>query len=305
MNLENLAKPGGFGSCLRRATRFAAPRAGPGFALRCPMLTPPCARVSSCGAADPFENAGDDDEQSADIHIRVQQRNGRKCITTVQGIDAALDLKKVLKVIKKVPRAAHSRESARGRARWRTRVRCGSDDGACDAYPLPGRGRARRSTAATATSSMTRPWDRCARRCRSRARPTGPLPTSSPDHLLTLRAPSAPRRARSPRAGASVPGRPTRQHRQVPHREPARPQGEDQDAWLLTPTLIAPGRARRPARASPARGSQPLSLPSSTPTLTGSSPTAAIRRAHTVSSSEQAARARWLAGRVGAAAAAA
>ncbi|KAG8469791.1 hypothetical protein KFE25_006246 [Diacronema lutheri] len=62
MNLENLAKPGGF---------------------------------------DPFENAGDDDEQSADIHIRVQQRNGRKCITTVQGIDAALDLKKVLKVIKK------------------------------------------------------------------------------------------------------------------------------------------------------------------------------------------------------------
>lgn len=62
MNLENLAKPGGF---------------------------------------DPFENANDDTDIASDIHIRVQQRNGRKCITTVQGLDAALDLKKVLKVIKK------------------------------------------------------------------------------------------------------------------------------------------------------------------------------------------------------------
>merc|ERR1711988_1303950 len=35
------------------------------------------------------------------IHIRVQQRNGRKCITTVQGLDAQLDLKKILKAIKK------------------------------------------------------------------------------------------------------------------------------------------------------------------------------------------------------------
>merc|ERR1719198_948082 len=35
------------------------------------------------------------------IHIRVQQRNGRKCITTVQGLDTALDLKKILKAIKK------------------------------------------------------------------------------------------------------------------------------------------------------------------------------------------------------------
>ena len=35
------------------------------------------------------------------IHIRVQQRNGRKCITTVQGLDKALDLKKILKALKK------------------------------------------------------------------------------------------------------------------------------------------------------------------------------------------------------------
>merc|ERR1719201_1535084 len=35
------------------------------------------------------------------IHIRVQQRNGRKCITTVQGLDQNLDLKKIIKAIKK------------------------------------------------------------------------------------------------------------------------------------------------------------------------------------------------------------
>mmetsp|Transcript_30904 Transcript_30904/g.69815 ORF Transcript_30904/g.69815 Transcript_30904/m.69815 type:complete len:119 (-) Transcript_30904:615-971(-) len=38
------------------------------------------------------------------IHIRVQQRNGRKCITTVQGLPDALDMKKIVKAIKK----AHS-----------------------------------------------------------------------------------------------------------------------------------------------------------------------------------------------------
>jgi len=47
--------------------------------------------------------AEDDDVMGGgnDIHIRVQQRNGRKCITTVQGLDASLDLKKILKALKK------------------------------------------------------------------------------------------------------------------------------------------------------------------------------------------------------------
>lgn len=35
------------------------------------------------------------------MHIRVQQRNGRKCITTVQGLNAELDMKKIVKAIKK------------------------------------------------------------------------------------------------------------------------------------------------------------------------------------------------------------
>ena len=35
------------------------------------------------------------------VHIRIQQRNGRKSITTVTGLAKALDLKKILKAIKK------------------------------------------------------------------------------------------------------------------------------------------------------------------------------------------------------------
>lgn len=36
-----------------------------------------------------------------DIHIRIQQRNGRKTLTTIEGIPSKFDLKKILKVIKK------------------------------------------------------------------------------------------------------------------------------------------------------------------------------------------------------------
>lgn len=36
------------------------------------------------------------------VHIRVQQRNGRKCITSIHGIAADLDQKKILKYLKKV-----------------------------------------------------------------------------------------------------------------------------------------------------------------------------------------------------------
>jgi len=35
------------------------------------------------------------------VHIRVQQRNGRKCITTIQGLNQELDFKKILKAVKK------------------------------------------------------------------------------------------------------------------------------------------------------------------------------------------------------------
>jgi len=35
------------------------------------------------------------------IHIRIQQRNGRKCITTIQGLEDDLDLKRICKAMKR------------------------------------------------------------------------------------------------------------------------------------------------------------------------------------------------------------
>ena len=39
--------------------------------------------------------------QGGFIHIRIQQRSGRKTLTTVQGLSVYLDLKKILKEVKK------------------------------------------------------------------------------------------------------------------------------------------------------------------------------------------------------------
>ncbi|KAK0723775.1 translation initiation factor SUI1, partial [Apiosordaria backusii] len=54
---------------------------------------------------DPFAEADEDSGKTKQtqeyIHIRIQQRNGRKTLTTVQGIPSKFDHKKILKVIKK------------------------------------------------------------------------------------------------------------------------------------------------------------------------------------------------------------
>ncbi|GKY94672.1 hypothetical protein MPSEU_000432600 [Mayamaea pseudoterrestris] len=53
---------------------------------------------------DAFEDAGDaKGGASADekVHVRVQQRNGRKCITTVAGLADDLDVKRICKAFKK------------------------------------------------------------------------------------------------------------------------------------------------------------------------------------------------------------
>jgi translation initiation factor 1 len=55
---------------------------------------------------DPFAEADEDTgetrtSQQNYIHIRIQQRNGRKTLTTVQGLPKKFDQKKILKVIKK------------------------------------------------------------------------------------------------------------------------------------------------------------------------------------------------------------
>lgn len=46
-----------------------------------------------------FEEACDGSDQK--VHIRIQQRNGRKSITTIEGVDRDLDFKKILRYMKK------------------------------------------------------------------------------------------------------------------------------------------------------------------------------------------------------------
>ncbi|XP_019947854.1 eukaryotic translation initiation factor 1 [Paralichthys olivaceus] len=53
---------------------------------------------------DPFADKGDDQHPAGTeeyIHIRIQQRNGRKTLTTVQGISPRYDKKKLVKAFKK------------------------------------------------------------------------------------------------------------------------------------------------------------------------------------------------------------
>lgn len=54
-----------------------------------------------CGI-DAFADAKDQSGLSGGkVHVRVQQRNGRKCLTTVQGLADDLDIKRILKAFKK------------------------------------------------------------------------------------------------------------------------------------------------------------------------------------------------------------
>lgn len=58
--------------------------------------------IQNLQSFDPFAETGDDDTTSrAYVHIRIQQRNGRKTLTTVQGLPSELDRKKLLKYFKK------------------------------------------------------------------------------------------------------------------------------------------------------------------------------------------------------------
>ncbi|KAF2014651.1 protein translation factor SUI1 [Aaosphaeria arxii CBS 175.79] len=62
--------------------------------------------IQNLKSFDPFAEADDDTGEAKTqaqnyIHIRIQQRNGRKTLTTVQGLPKKFDQKKILKVIKK------------------------------------------------------------------------------------------------------------------------------------------------------------------------------------------------------------
>ncbi|PYH80776.1 SUI1-domain-containing protein [Aspergillus uvarum CBS 121591] len=63
------------------------------------------ALVVVCVFLHPFAEADEDTGETKQsqnyIHIRIQQRNGRKTLTTVQGLPKKFDQKKILKVIKK------------------------------------------------------------------------------------------------------------------------------------------------------------------------------------------------------------
>lgn len=55
--------------------------------------------------SDPFADAvgnANEDVQDGLVHIRIQQRNGRKTLTTVQGLSSNYDLKKIVRTCKKV-----------------------------------------------------------------------------------------------------------------------------------------------------------------------------------------------------------
>lgn len=59
--------------------------------------------MATIGVRDAFAEAQDSEDvgQSEVIHIRIQQRNNRKTLTTVQGINPKFDLKKIAKACKR------------------------------------------------------------------------------------------------------------------------------------------------------------------------------------------------------------
>ncbi|KAL0580257.1 Eukaryotic translation initiation factor eIF-1 [Marasmius crinis-equi] len=64
--------------------------------------------MQNLSSFDPFADAeigGETEDvgsQADYIHIRIQQRNGRKTLTTLQGLPKQYDPKKLLKAFKKV-----------------------------------------------------------------------------------------------------------------------------------------------------------------------------------------------------------
>jgi len=61
-------------------------------------------QIQNFSSKDPFADElheGSGGSKSSYIHIRIQQRNGRKTLTTVQGIPSEYDLKKIVRACKK------------------------------------------------------------------------------------------------------------------------------------------------------------------------------------------------------------
>ena len=60
-------------------------------------------KLQKSAKLDAFKDAADEPgaSQGEKVHVRVQQRNGRKCITTVAGLADDLDIKRICKAFKK------------------------------------------------------------------------------------------------------------------------------------------------------------------------------------------------------------
>ena len=61
-------------------------------------------QYSNTHKIDAFDEDGNNQKESGGaekVHVRVQQRNGRKCITTVAGLADDLDIKRICKAFKK------------------------------------------------------------------------------------------------------------------------------------------------------------------------------------------------------------
>ncbi len=69
-------------------------------------VEPQVQSIQNLQTLDPFADDGDElgasNKNSNYVHIRIQQRNGRKTLTTVQGLPSELDFQKILKAFKKV-----------------------------------------------------------------------------------------------------------------------------------------------------------------------------------------------------------
>ncbi|KAJ1981303.1 Eukaryotic translation initiation factor eIF-1 [Dimargaris xerosporica] len=60
--------------------------------------------IQNLKSYDPFADLGEENTEVVpidNVHIRIQQRNGRKSITTIQGLSKSIDFKRLLKAFKK------------------------------------------------------------------------------------------------------------------------------------------------------------------------------------------------------------
>lgn len=58
-------------------------------------------KVVTFGNVNEFEDDDQGQASQSHVHLRLQQRNGRKCITLIEGFPQDIDLKKVLRFFKK------------------------------------------------------------------------------------------------------------------------------------------------------------------------------------------------------------